>query len=203
MDVASATKASVPLFPLNHVLFTDGLLRLRIFEPRYVDMVGRCMREGTGFGVVLIRDGHEARTGPDDEMPKVFDLGTYAEITDFDRQPDGLLGIVGTGRRKFRILNTSMQRDGLMLGEVQYLPDEPGFAVSDEFRPLADLLEQLLSHPSLQWMKVGVDLRDGRAVSWRLAELLPVQPEIKQSLLKMAHPRERLTELKRLVERLQ
>lgn len=196
-------EAMIPLFPLNTVLFIDGRLPLRIFEPRYVEMVSRCMRAQSGFGVVLIREGSEARLDSEAVQPQIFDLGTYAEITDFDALPNGLLGIVGTGRRKFRVRSLSEQSDHLLMGEVEYLPEEPALRLPDEYRPLSELLVKLLDHPAVRHLQVQVDLNDARSVSWRLAELLPVEAEIKQSLLMLGNPRERLAELNRLVERLQ
>lgn len=192
----------VPLFPLNAVLFRDGLLPLRIFEPRYVDMVGNCMRTGSGFVVVLIREGAEARPSADAAPPAIFDVGTYAEISDFSALPNGLLGIVATGKRIVRIGRTVEQNDHLLLGEVTPLPDEPEWPLPASYQPLADLLARLLEHPAAMRGAATLDLSDGRAVSWRLAELLPVAPEIRQSLLKLNHPRERMVELKRLIDRM-
>ena len=198
-------KSIIPLFPLNTVLFIDGQLPLRIFEPRYVDMVSRCMREQAGFGVVLIREGPEARLTAGAQQPSYCDLGTYAEITDFDQLPNGLLGIVGTGKRQFKVLAVREREDHLLLADVEFLPEEPEARLPDEYRPLSELLSKLLDHPVARRMytQVIVDLNDARSVSWRLAELLPVEAEVKQNLLVMTNAQERLAELTRIVERLQ
>lgn len=198
-------KSVIPLFPLNTVLFVDGQLPLRIFEPRYVDMVGRCMREQAGFGVVLIREGQDARLRSDAQQPSYCDLGTYAEITDFDQLPDGLLGIVGTGKCKFKVLAVREQEDHLLLADVEFLPEEPALPLPDEYRPLSELLSKLLDHPAARRMyaRSSIDLNDAGSVSCRLAELLPVEPEVKQSLLVLDDACERLAELNRIVERLQ
>ena len=92
------TRSTIPLFPLNTVLFPGGPLKLRIFEPRYVDMIGRCMREDTGFGVALIIEGVEAG-GP----ARTANVGTLARIVDFEQLKDGLLGITAHGGERFRI----------------------------------------------------------------------------------------------------
>ena len=198
---------TIPLFPLSTVLFMDGMLPLRIFEPRYVDMIGRCVREGTGFGVVLIRHGTEARVSPDSGTPEICDLGTYAEITDFNPLPNGMLGIVATGRRKFQVLGTEERDDHLLLGQVAWFPDEQPQALPEQYRPLSELLVRLLDHPVVKKMhaqlNLRVDLDDARSVSHRLSELLPVEPGVKQGLLRLGSPAERLAELERLVERLQ
>jgi uncharacterized protein len=192
----------IPLFPLRTVLFNGGRLPLRIFEPRYADMVSYCMREQTGFGVVLIRDGSEARIGPEDDQPRIFNIGTYASIIDFNQLAGGLLGILTKGGEKFRVLASYERPDHLMMGEVEMLPDEQALAIATEYQPLVEVLRDLMEHPMVRRLNFEVDYDDARVVSWRLAELLPVEPEIKQSLLQMNHPRERLAELRRLIERL-
>jgi len=89
--------SELPLFPLRTVLFPGGLLPLRIFEPRYVDMVGRCMREGGEFGVLLITDEVGAETGP---VASLAEIGTTARVVDFHALPDGLLGLMCRGARR-------------------------------------------------------------------------------------------------------
>lgn len=192
----------MPLFPLNPVLFPGGRLPLQIFEPRYMDMVVRCMRESSPFGVVLIRSGSDARLKPDSQQPEIFDVGTEAHIVDFNQLSNGRLGIIVRGGRKFRVRSTREQDDHLLLGEVEYLAEEPALAVGSEHQELVDILRELIKHPMIE--KLGLDIRfdDARSVGWRLAELLPIEPEIKQSLLKLQWPRERLQELTRLVGKL-
>ncbi len=192
----------IPLFPLHPVLFPGGKLPLQIFEPRYMDMVGRCMREGTPFGVVLIRKGADARLSADAGQPEVFDVGTEARVVDFNQLSNGRLGIVVRGGRKFRIRSVREQADHLLLGKVEYLPDEPAVGVGDEHRELVDILQELLKHPLIEKLGLEIEFGDARSVGWRLAELLPIEPEIKQSLLKLQWPRERLQELTRLVNKL-
>ena len=107
----------LPLFPLHTVLFPGGPLPLRIFEPRYLDMVSRCLREDRGIGVVLIREGSE--TGP---APEVHDLGTLGRIHYWNRRDDGLLGVTLVGGRRFRILASTVQPDQLVCARVELLP---------------------------------------------------------------------------------
>ena len=199
----SKATETLPLFPLRTVLFPGGVLPLRIFEPRYVDMIGRCMREGTGFGVVLIRTGVEARLDREDEQPDVFTVGTEARIVDFNQADNGLLGIVVNGYRKFTVRATHEQDDHLMLGEVEFHPEEPAGELLDEHEPLVSVLQQLMDHPLVKKLNVEVDFDQARSVSFRLADLLPIEPEIKQSLLQLRWPRERLTELRRIVGKFQ
>ena len=193
----------LPLFPLRTVLFPGGVLPLRIFEPRYVDMVSRCMREGKGFGVVLIRQGSEARLDPQTEQPDIFTVGTEAVIVDFNQTDNGLLGIITNGARKFTVMDTYEREDHLLMGKVAWLPDEPAGELLDEHKVLIAVLQQLTQHPLVQKLKLEVDFEEARSVSLRLADLLPVEPEIKQALLQLRWPRERLTELRRIVGKFQ
>ena len=128
---------TIPLFPLNTVLFPGGPLKLRIFEPRYVDMIGRCMREDIGFGVALIVEGVEAG-GP----ARTGNVGTLARIVDFEQLKGGLLGITAHGRERFRIDLVRQQSDGLNIADVEWLREEPQRAVSDEYSILAELVRQ-------------------------------------------------------------
>ncbi len=192
----------IPLFPLHPVLFPGGRLPLQIFEPRYMDMVVRSMRSGQAFGVVLIRKGSDARLSPDSPQPDIFDVGTDAHVVDFNQLSNGRLGIVVRGGRKFRIRSVREQDDHLLIGRVEYLPEEPALAVGEEHRELVEILRELIKHPMIEKLGLEIEFDDARSVGWRLAELLPVEPEIKQSLLKLQWPRERLQELTRLVDKL-
>jgi Lon protease-like protein len=193
----------LPLFPLRTVLFPNGVLPLRIFEPRYVDMVGRCMREQSGFGVVLIREGAEARLDAETSQPDVFDIGTEARIVDFNQADNGLLGIVCHGGGKFRIRSMHEQADHLLVGEVEFLAEEPAGDLVEEHEPLVAVLRELVKHPLIQQLGPEVNFDEARSVSLRLADLLPIEPEIKQALLQMRWPKERLTELARIVSKFQ
>ena len=199
---AMMSAMELPLFPLSTVLLPGGSLPLRVFEPRYLDMIKRCLREERGFGVVLIRSGSEVRGADTSTQPRTFTIGTVARIVDFNQLSDGLLGIVCCGDERFRILGTAEQADGLLLGDVQLLPEEPEGVLNATHDALVDILKELVKHPMIEKLGVQVDFDSARSVSWRLAELLPIEPEIKQSLLQMTLPRERLAELNRLVRKL-
>ena len=192
----------IPLFPLGTVLFSGGRLPLRIFEPRYLDLVGHCMKTESGFGVVLIRGGSEVRRPDREEPPTLFDVGTYARIVDFNQLADGMLGIVCVGDRKYRIHRSWQAPDHLTVADVEFLPDEEATAVDQEFESLVDMLRVLTKHPMVQQLGLQVDYDDARSISWRLADLLPLQAETKQALLQMHSSRERLVEIRRLVAKL-
>jgi uncharacterized protein len=186
--------SSIPLFPLNIVLFPGGPLPLRIFETRYYDMVRRCMREGTGFGVVLIREGREV--GADDT--DLFEVGTLADITDFHQLSDGLLGLSCVGRQRFRIASRSRQSDGLNLGEVDLIGAEPHVEVPPRHARLASLLKNVLPQLGEVYAKIDMRLDDAAWVGYRLAEILPIPLPDKQSYLELDDPVERLDRLSSL-----
>ena len=179
--------SAIALFPLNIVLFPGGPLPLRIFETRYFDMVRRCMREGQGFGVVLIREGHEV--GPADA--DIYDVGTMAEITDFHQLSDGLLGLSCVGRQRFRILERSRQAEGSI--SAKSMAAKPSLASPCRARHarLSKLLATVL--PQLGEVYAGIEMRldDAAWVGHRLAEILPIPLADKQAYLEMDDPVER------------
>lgn len=193
---------TIPLFPLRTVLFPGGTLPLRIFEPRYVDMIRWCMRESSGFGVVLLKEGSDvldASTAAD--TPNIFSVGTEAQIIDFDQADNGLLGIVARGGEKFRVLGCVTESDGLLRGQVQRFT-EPAGPIAEDYQPLLDVLKDLLAHPLIQELNPQTDISEDRSVSHRLADLLPIAPELKQAFLEMADPQQRLAQLDLVVKQL-
>jgi Lon protease-like protein len=186
--------AETPLFPLNTVLFPGGVLPLRIFEPRYVDMVKRCMREGSAFGVVLICRGVEA--GGDAVAHRI---GTLAQIVDFDQLPDKLLGITCRGIQRFRSLTTRKQADGLHIAEIELLAPDPVVALPGEFDHYSKLLEQALPQMGDFYKHLEPRYHDASWVSGRLAEIMPLPLEEKQTLLETDDPLDRLRVLQPLM----
>jgi Lon protease-like protein len=183
---AETAPLSLPLFPLNMVLFPDGPLPLRIFETRYLDMVRRCMRETKGFGVVLIREGREV--GP----VETYDVGTTAKIVDFHQLSDGLLGLSCTGEQRFRILTRSRQADGLNLADVGLINPEPLMAVPARHLRLAELLKSVLPQLGEVYTDMPMRLEDAAWVGHRLSEILPIELNEKQALLELDDPIQRL-----------
>ena len=186
----------IALFPLNTVLFPDGPLPLRIFETRYIDLVRRCLRESTGFGVVLITEGSEAGS----TAPQTVDVGCYATIVDFSQQPDGLLGIQAVGHRRFRILERRQAADGLNLASVTWLADVAPVALPDEFAELVPVLDGVLDQIGGAYMSMERRTGDAAWVAARLAEILPVPAEYKQHCLELDDPVERLRYLRPMFE---
>lgn len=194
--MSEATR-ELPLFPLNVVLFPGGPLPLRIFETRYIDMVRRCLRTDTGFGVVLLLEGREVGGAA-----RTAGVGTEARIVDFNRLEDGLLGLTCLGQAKLRIVRAWRQPDGLNLGEVVELPPEPVLPLPEDCAHLAEALRRVLPDLGASFEKLSPRLDDASWVGSRLAELLPLQPLEKQALLELQDPVDRLRVLAPLVRRM-
>ena len=191
----NAEVRELPLFPLNAVLFPGGPLPLKIFEPRYLDMVSRCMREQSGFAVVLVSEGEEASIAT-----SFAATGTEARIVDFDRLADGLLGISCLGRERVRVVEAWREPDGLNRGRVLDIAADPVVAVPPEQAWLVDVVKQVLPEAGDTYRHV--ERRDDAAwIANRLAELLPLALADKQSLLELSDPLERLSVLEPAVNK--
>jgi Lon protease-like protein len=191
----NAEVRDLPLFPLNAVLFPGGPLPLRIFEPRYLDMVSQCLREQSGFAVVLLGDGEEASAAT-----SFAATGTEARIVDFDRLDGGLLGISCLGRERVRIVEAWREPDGLNRGRVLDIAADPVVPVPDEQAWLMEVVRQVL--PEADEIYRLVERRDDAAwISNRLAELLPLSLGDRQTLLELNDPLERLAALEPAVAR--
>ncbi|HSN18010.1 MAG TPA: LON peptidase substrate-binding domain-containing protein [Gammaproteobacteria bacterium] len=186
--------SEIPLFPLNTVLFPRGALPLRIFETRYLDMVSDCLKRDQGFGVCLIQEGKE--TG----KAKMHTVGTLAEIGDWSRGEDGLLHIVAQGKRRLKVAKVRTQGDGLNLGEVEILPEDPLLPVPDTQRMLPEILRQVLQQAEVEYP--AVEYADAAWVGNRLAEVLPISLPQRQYLLEVDDPLKRLEILATLVQSL-
>ena len=144
---------TVPLFPLGSVLFPSGPLSLRIFEPRYVDMVSLCLREQIGFVVILLVDGPAV----DRASSYAAAIGTEARIVDFNRLEDGLLGIRCLGANRVRVLRSWREPDGLNMGEVIDVPDQEVVEIPEPHSYLVDILRRV--YPELAEAYEGVEPR--------------------------------------------
>ncbi|AMN46102.1 hypothetical protein ACG33_03050 [Steroidobacter denitrificans] len=176
---------NLPLFPLGAVLFPGGLIKLRVFEPRYLAMVSRCLREDAGFGVVLILAGVEAG-GP----VRTAQVGTLARIADFEQLSDGLLGITAQGGHRFRILSTTCRSDGLNTAVVEWLDETAALSIPPEMAVLAELVRQ--AGVSSGDAPGAPRYDDASWVGMRLAQLLPLTLPERQRCLEMNGALERL-----------
>lgn len=187
---------TLPLFPLATPLFPEQVMSLQIFEPRYIKLISDCLKAGQGFGVVQIREGHEVGGGA-----QIFQFGVEAQIVDFERLANGLLGIQVLGRRKFSVNSTEQGAMSQLLAQVTWLADEPSIAVPDDFDGLRLLLDDLLEHPAVQALQLPECL-DARHLGWQLCQLLPLDAPDKVALLSLGDPIARLDQLADRVERL-
>ena len=190
---------TLPLFPLNTVLFPGCVLDLQIFEARYLDMVARCMKQGTGFGVVCILDGREVGNAPQG----IAGIGCAALIRDFQQQDNGLLGIRVEGGRRFEVLGTELQRDQLLLAQVEWLDDAPEQPLQEEDQDLLALLKALAEHPMVAALNMNTEVAGQQSLSNQLAYLLPFAEADKIELLQVNDPQQRLDGIQVLLDEIQ
>ncbi|OOV94021.1 MULTISPECIES: LON peptidase substrate-binding domain-containing protein [unclassified Pseudomonas] len=190
---------SLALFPLNTVLFPQCILDLQIFEARYLDMIGRCMKQGSGFGVVCILEGEEVGNVPEGYAL----IGCEALITDFHQQDNGLLGIRVKGGRRFRVLSSEVQKDQLVVAQVEWLDEAPEQPLQDEDADLIALLKALAEHPMVEALNMGTEATGQQSLANQLAYLLPFSELDKLDLLQLDDPQQRLDAIQALLDELQ
>ncbi|MBL0027858.1 MAG: LON peptidase substrate-binding domain-containing protein [Rhodanobacteraceae bacterium] len=178
----------MPLFPLNSVLLPGAWLDLRIFETRYLDLVRDCTRRNRSFGVVLIDEGRDTDAGS-----SIHGVGSEACIIDFNTLPDGLLGIRVEGARRFRVLDSQVEGNGLRVAEVEWFEPAAVIPVPVEFAVLVTILERLAEHGDSQLAAAAkARFDDADWVSWRVIERLPLDTTEKQQALEQGDPLQRL-----------
>ena len=177
----------VPLFPLHTVLFPGGLLPLRLFEQRYLEMAKACLRDGSPFGVCLISDGAEVGAPATPQ-----EVGCLARIVHWDMQQLGLLQITAQGESRFRVASRRVRDDGLTLANVVSLPGESDAAVPEELSACRELLERVATQHGEMLFAKPYRFASSVWVSARLAEVLPLPLEAKQQLLELDDGVERL-----------
>ena len=187
--------ADLPIFPLNTVLFPGGLLPLRIFEARYMDMARECMKRATPFGVCLIREGREVGSPA---VPE--EVGCLAEILDWDMQELGLLQLRTRGGQRFRMRDHRVAEQGLIRATVALIADEPDAELPEQYGPCADLLRMVVADKSTAVFAEPHRFDDAAWVGYRLTEILPVPLAAKQKLLELDDSGSRLEILFRYLE---
>lgn len=166
----------IPLFPLKTVLLPANTLGLKIFEPRYLDMIANCMRENSLFGVVLIHRGEEAGTATD-----IYSIGTTATISDWEHRADGLLGVTALGMQRFEVLSTRTQADGLTLAEIKILEDNDSSEIPEQYHYMLELLD----HISAQAGRIRNADQSFCEILYQLIYLMPIDVALKQRLLEI------------------
>lgn len=186
--VADPPASELPLFPLHTVLLPGGPLQLQVFEPRYLDMIGRCMRTGSSFGAVRILDGSEAGA-----VSETAVTGTSARIIDFHTLSNGLLGLLCLGERVFRLQSRHSRTDGLVVGQVTWLPQHAPVPVAPQFTNLVTALREVLPQLPAAYAHIPRNFADAEWVGYRLLELLPLSSDQRQHSLEVHDPVQRLT----------
>ncbi len=184
----------LPLFPLHSILFPDGVMELKIFETRYLDMVREVIRDQRPFGVCLIKNGSEVG-----ETPEIYQVGTSAYVKYWYLRDDGLLGISLQGERRFRVINSTIKPNRIMVAEVEYLDSPNAVTVPQSHQALVGLLQQIIDGLGHPYIKMEKRYDDAVWVLGRLAELLPIPLVDKQSLLESMNPIENLKQVADLI----
>jgi uncharacterized protein len=198
----------IPLFPLNTVLFPQGLLPLRVFEVRYTDMVRDCLRTGTPFGVVNITRGSDVldTESADNNRTEHFLTGTLANIVDFDMHEPAVLMIAALGGQRLKVISSNAQSNGLLHAQVDLIDSDAVCPIPSEHDQSARLLEQIINELQAQYQQAETDgakpfsfpvakpfqFNDAGWVANRFAELMPLPRHKKQMLLELTDPLARL-----------
>jgi Lon protease-like protein len=175
------------IFPLNAVLFPGGLLPLRVFEQRYMDMAKGCLKDDRPFGVCLIRSGHEVGAPATPEP-----IGCTARIVEWDMQQLGVLSIKTVGEQRFRIRSARVTQAGLTMAEVEMLAQEEDSILPVEFEACAALLKAVIDEHGAAIVTLPAQLDSASWVGARLTEILPVPLGAKQKLLELGDAMQRI-----------
>jgi len=184
----------IPVFPLQTVLYPGSLLPLRIFEVRYMDMAKACLKEGSPFGVCLIKEGEEVGAPA---VPEA--VGCLAGIAGCDMEELGILKIVALGGERFRIVSSELNRQGLIVAEVQMLAPEAPAPGAPGLADCALFLRKVVAGIGEERFAAPLRFDDASWVSFRLAEILPLRSEVKQKLLELTDATLRLAVLHRFL----
>lgn len=166
----------LPLFALNTVLFPGGILPLKVFEQRYVEMTKRCMRDNSHFGVCLIREGREVG-----DPAVTASIGCTASITQWEVPHPNLFHLVAAGERRFRIVRTEVAALGLLVCEAELLSEETANEAPDAL--CHKVLTALIERFGAERFPTPLRLDDAAWVAFRLAEVLPLSMAVRQQLL--------------------
>jgi Lon protease-like protein len=204
MTNSASSLRKIPLFPLGTVLFPDGVIALKIFEARYLDMIKQCLREKTEFGVISVIKNLDS----DNESASVTfsKIGTLALIEDFDPVQPALYMTKSFGTQRFKLLNSSQESNGLWIGEIELVEKDPFIPVPQEHQKVAQLLDEIISVIQSEDLlgdalfKKPFKVDDCGWVSNRLAELLPISLLQKNHLLAQTNPRIRLDLVSEIIE---
>jgi hypothetical protein len=193
--VSRESPREILLFPLNTVLFPDGMLPLKVFEQRYIELTKACLRDNAPFGVCLIREGGEVGAAALPER-----VGCLATIVQWDMPHQGLFHLVARGGRRFRLIETRVGANQLIAADVELLPADPAGNEVDAL--CGGILKTIIEKAGAGHFPVPLKLDDADWVSYRLAEVLPLAGAEKQELLEIANAPARFQRLRQFLARL-
>lgn len=185
--MSEAVVGDLAIFPLNSVLFPGGLLPLRIFEQRYMEMAKACLKNDEPFGICLIQSGHEVGAPATPEP-----IGCTARIVEWDMQQLGVLSIKARGGQRFRILESRVTETALTRASVEMLPQDIDSELPEEFGACATLLKAVFEEHGSAIVAAPLQFESSSWVSSRLVEILPVPLAAKQKLLELDDARQRI-----------
>jgi uncharacterized protein len=191
MSSSPAVLGRLPLFPLHTVLFPGGLLPLKIFEARYLDMASECLREQTPFGVCMLKSGAEVAQPDETAVPE--SVGCLAVIKQCDVETVGMLHICAHGTQRFHLLSHRVEADGLLVGMAELIGEDiplEGSELQAKFGACAEVLERIIAtirerDPSSLPFAEPFRFDDPSWVSNRLAEVLPIPLRARQKLMEL------------------
>lgn len=189
---AAGASKNIFLFPLGTVLFPGGLLPLKIFEQRYLDMTKACIRDNLPFGVCLIRDGHEVGA-----PATPASVGCLAVIEQWDMPNPGMFHLLTRGSERFRVLKTSVAANGLMSADVEMLP--PVLPCEPDAE-CGTLVKRVIDRVGAENFPQPVKLDEGVWVAYRLAEMVALPVTIRQQLLETDVGSDLAAEIKNLIK---
>ncbi|PHS72347.1 MAG: peptidase S16, lon-like protein [Cycloclasticus sp.] len=178
---------NVPIFPLSMVLFPEGVLSLRVFETRYLDMISRCLKDDVPFGICMITEGSEVGLAA-----SCYQMGTLAKIVNWDQAPDGVLNIEVLGCQRFNILQRDVASNELTTAVIQILDETTLTRIPEELSDLTHMLKRAISKQQPNLLIDDEQFNDANWVSYRLTEILPIENIMRQRLLEIEDPIDRL-----------
>jgi hypothetical protein len=193
---AGIEQGTLPLFPLNTLVFPGGRLPLRVFEQRYLDMIKQAIADGTPFGICAIREGAEVGA------PAIpYAVGTRVIITDWDMPQTGILHIDTQAQQRFVIRSIHSEANGLLIGSVESVSVEVISPIPDELQLAAEILRHIVKEYGDAHFPAPHHFEDAVWVGYRLSEVLPLKLSAKQSLLEMNDSVERLRILNEILKK--
>jgi uncharacterized protein len=181
--------AIIPMFPLGNVLFPSIGLPLRIFEPRYVQMLTECLAADGEFGTVLIERGSEVGGGD-----KRFTIATMAKVIDASEQDDGTWHVMAVGTRRLKVVGW-VPDDPYPQADCDEAPDP------EEADPAGVAAVAMSAEANLPTAPATVEFsEDPTFALWQACAVAPLSPMDDYALLRAPNASERITLLRSLLE---